>query len=317
MNAESSRLRSTGTTSSDIRAIWPGALLVVYLGVTGALLIAGRSNVRGGEIALHFGALALIAALTWLRAVPDAVRRWVPLVSFLFLYSELPVLIRAAGHVQTFDVFVMQWDAAIFGGQPAQAWAARFPQRALSELLHLAYFAYYPIIYSVPAALYLSRRLDEFGEAAFALLLTFSACFLAYIAFPVAGPRYYWPSSAPNGFTRDIVVAVLESGSSRGTAFPSSHVAVAVAQSILAIRYFGVRGAPIPIVTAGLAVGAIYGGFHYAIDVVAGAVLGGCTVLLGIAAAKRMPLREGQRSDVPAPNVGTGERIEQVVERQD
>ena len=301
MNAESSRLRSTGRTSSGIRAIWPGALLVVYLSVTAVLLVAGRASIA--DLAVHCAALAAIATTTWLERVPDWLRRWAPLLALLFLYSELPMLIRAAGHVQQFDWAVIQWEAAMFGGQPAQEWAARAPNAFLSELLHLAYLAYYPIIYSVPVVLFAQRRYDEFGEAAFTLLLTFILCFVAYIAFPVAGPRYYWPSRAPQGWTRDLVIGLLEARSSRGSAFPSSHVAVSVAQSILAVRYFGRRGSLIGVVTVGLALGAVYGGFHYAIDVVAGVVVGVCAVALGVAAAKRMPLGESERADVPIANV--------------
>jgi membrane-associated phospholipid phosphatase len=51
-------------------------------------------------------------------------------------------------------------------------------------------------------------------------------------------------------------------------------VAVATAQAILAIRYFGWRGAGVAVLTAGLALGAIYGGFHYAVDVIAGVGVG-------------------------------------------
>jgi membrane-associated phospholipid phosphatase len=51
-------------------------------------------------------------------------------------------------------------------------------------------------------------------------------------------------------------------------------VAVATAQSVLAVRFVGAKGLIVPIVTIGLAFGAIYGGFHYAVDVIAGAVIG-------------------------------------------
>ena len=79
---------------------------------------------------------------------------------------------------------------------------------------------------------------------------------------------------------RRLALFLLESGSSQGTAFPSSHVAVATTQSVLAVAFFGRRGIVIPLITAALAAGAVYGGFHYAIDIVAGLALG-----LGVAFA--------------------------------
>jgi membrane-associated phospholipid phosphatase len=303
MNAESSRLRSTSTTSSGIRAIWPGALVVVYLAATAALLLVGWSRVRPGGVVVHFAVLAAMAAATWLKVVPRWLNLWAPLLALLFLYSELPMLIRAAGHTGVNDAFVIQWEGELFGSQPARTWAANVPNLALSELLHLCYLAYYAIIFVVPAALFLWRRDREFLDVVFALMLTFVACFSMYVVFPVAGPRYFWPSAAPHGVIRDAATWLLEARSSRGSAFPSSHVAVSVAQSILAVRYFGPRGAVIAVLTLGLALGAVYGGFHYAVDVVAGALLGACTAALGLAAAKKLPLGEGQRADVPASDV--------------
>ena len=85
MNAESSRLRSTGITSSDMRAIWPGALLVVYLLATGVLLITGPGGARLDVVLAHFAVLFAIAATTWLRATPYWIRAWAPLLVLLFL----------------------------------------------------------------------------------------------------------------------------------------------------------------------------------------------------------------------------------------
>ena len=283
MNAESSRLRTTGMTSSDMRAIWPAALLVVYLAGSGVLLLTTDEQVSLWAIAIHFAVLSGVTAVTWTPSVPSWIRSWAPLFLLLFLYSEMPVLIGAAGHAETLDAVVIGWEQAIFGSQPAQTWARGNSNRALSELLHLAYLAYYPIIYAVPVVLWFSGRKHDFDGAVAALMLTFVACFIIYIVFPVAGPRYLWRSMAPGGWFRDLATWLLEARSSRGTAFPSSHVAVACAQSVLAVRFFGARGAIVPVITIGLGLGAIYGGFHYAVDVVAGAILGVCTAVAGLA----------------------------------
>ena len=294
MNAESGVLRSTGITSSDMRAIWPGALVTAYLAATTALLAA--RGVADRALWLHLLLLGVTAG-SLLRGTPGWVRGWLPLALLFLLYSELPALIEAAGHRQSLDALVIGWEQAIFGLQPAQRWAVAMPWRALSEPLHLAYLSYYAIIYSVPAILWFTGRRDDFHEAVFALLLTFVACFACYIAFPVAGPRYLWPSNAPDGPMRGLAVWLLESGSSRGTAFPSSHVAVAVAQSVLAARFFGRRAWIIALPTAGLAGGAVYGGFHYAVDVIAGAALGALAAWLGL----RVAGRAGAQPNASAP----------------
>ncbi len=284
MNAASSRSRSTGSISSDMSAIWPGALLVVYLACTGLVLVLGRARVTPGAAILHFILLAAIAASTWLKMVPRWLRDWAPLLVLLVLYSEMPQLIRAAGHDQLMDPQVIAWEGRMFGSQPAQAWATRWPSRGVSEILHAAYLSYYGIIFIVPIALYRRAQRLEFHAAVFALMSTFVVCFALYIVFPVAGPRYLWPATSAPGPARAFTIWLLEARSSRGTAFPSSHVAVAVTQTIIAARYFGMKAVLIGLPTTGLALGAIYGGFHYAVDVIAGAVVGALVtgVALGI-----------------------------------
>lgn len=240
------------------------------------MLIIGRSRVAALDLILHVALFAAVAFATWSSRVPEWLRLWLPLATLPFLYGEIPALIAAAGHAQPLDGHVVAWERAIFGGQPARDWAARWKSRALSETLHAAYLSYYPIIFSVPGALWLTRRRAEFADATLVLMVTFVVCFTAYVIFPVAGPRYFWSSPADEigGPIRAATLWVLETGSSRGTAFPSSHVAVAITQTLLGIRYFGAGAIPLAILSAGLGLGAIYGGFHYAIDVLAGVVLG-------------------------------------------
>ena len=255
----------------------------------GAMLLGlGRPRVPPIAIAVHLAVLAAIAAATWLPFVPSWLRRWAPLMSLLFLYTELPLLIRAAGHVGLFDPTVISWESAVFGGQPSIDWAAASASTLLSELLHLGYISYYPIIFSVPVLLTVQRRDHDFSEAVFVLLLAFAVCFVAYVVFPVAGPRYIWPSRADAvaGPIRKFTVWLLEARSSRGTAFPSSHVAVATTQSVLAILYFGRRGIIVGVMSVLLALGAIYGGFHYAVDVIAGAATGLAVTGIGLAVTR-------------------------------
>ena len=59
-------------------------------------------------------------------------------------------------------------------------------------------------------------------------------------------------------------------------------MAVAVTQTLLAFRYFGRKGVTLLVLTLGLSLGAVYGGFHYAIDVIAGVITGAAITPLGI-----------------------------------
>jgi membrane-associated phospholipid phosphatase len=154
--------------------------------------------------------------------------------------------------------------------------AAALPSRALSELLHAGYLSYYALIYAPPLLLYLRGDREGFQRVSATLIAAFAVCFAVFIVFPVAGPRYLWPAppGIPDGPVRRTALALLTAGSSRGTAFPSSHVAVAVTQTLLALSLQRRVGVVVLVLTALLALGAVYGGFHYAVDVLAGAGVG-------------------------------------------
>ena len=253
-----------------------GAALVtlVYLLLTLPLLFWRARGPAGSVIAIAH--IAAAAALWWSlrgRRTPNVLADWLPLMLVPFLYGELPYLI---GGATLRDPIVQQWEAAIFGGQPARTLAPSLPNVAISELLHLGYLLYYPIVYVPPLILYLSRRRDAFGQTVLALMATYVVCFSIFVLFPVEGPRYAWGPSAdvPRGPVRSFALAILERGSSRGTAFPSSHAAVAVAQAVAALRYQPVVSVVLAVGSALLMIGAVYGGFHYGIDIIAGLLTG-------------------------------------------
>lgn len=202
---------------------------------------------------------------------------WYPLLVLPLLYTELAVLNVSVWGGQYFDATVMGWEEALFGEQPSVTLAMRLPYLLLSELLHTAYISYYAIIYLPPLYLYLKGERRAFHGLLLPLIATFAVHYLFFVYFPVQGPRYLFP--APGGGLEagpvyGLTHRILEAGSSQGSAFPSSHMGVAVAQTVSAFRYLP-RAAPlIAVATLGLGVGAVYGGFHYAIDILIGAALG-------------------------------------------
>lgn len=251
-------------------------------------------------LAFHCALLAVALASLLASGVPRWLADWLPMFALPFLYVELPVVIAAVGHARSFDAAIAHWDVALFGGVPSTDWARAWPSTLLSETLHAAYASYYLIVVSVPALLYLSGRRRDFNDAMFVVLLSFVACFLVYSVFPVDGPRYRGIQSMP-GAIRAGVLWLLERGSSRGTAFPSSHFTVAATQSILATRYFGARGALLWIPTVGLGAGAVYGGFHYAVDVFSGLAFGLMTTTVGLMAVRHARRAHESQANATAP----------------
>lgn len=199
-----------------------------------------------------------------------------PLLLLLGLYSEIGIINGRSLAVH--DGMVQRWEMALFGAQVSQEWWQAMPSRFWSAVLHGAYFSYYLIV-SVPAIVFLRRgQTDQARHFVFAVMATFVACYLGFLLFPVAGPYYEFPHPDPwftdNGPAR-IVYATLAAGSSYGAAFPSSHVAAAVAATVGALRGSKVVGLGLVVPTLLLSIGVVYCQMHYGVDAVAGAVVGG------------------------------------------
>jgi membrane-associated phospholipid phosphatase len=285
------------------RSVWgePRAVALLwlagYLVVTGVILVTGQ---RWGLVGLHVALLALLVPTIKChpeRSEGSPVRvemrllgylgDFLPLIAAPLLYGELPTLIAAAG-TSYHDAMIQRWELALFGFQPSHTLAARLPNLALSELLHAGYLAYYAVIFLPPLLLLAKGRRRPFAETVLALTVTCTVCWAIFVAMPVEGPRYLWsaPLNVPNGPVRRLVLSILAAGSSRGAAFPSSHMAVSVAMAVTALRWQRPVGWGVALVALLIGFGAVYGGFHYGVDMIAGAALGAATSLGVIAVFK-------------------------------
>jgi membrane-associated phospholipid phosphatase len=271
------------------------ALLGGYLLVgAAALAFPGRPPAWPAWMALHLaGALVLLAPppVRRLRAELGArlgglgrvLADWYPLLLVPAFYFDLSILNVAVHEGRYFDALVQDWDAALFGGQPSRDLALRWPWLPLSEVLHASYLSYYAIIYVPAIALYARGMRVAFREVVLAIMATFVVHYLFFIFLPVQGPRYLFDAPAGGLESGPVYRAthwLLGNASSRGTAFPSSHVAVATAISLTLMRFLPRIGLAALALTALLAVATVYGGFHYATDAWVGAAFG-----LAVAAA--------------------------------
>ncbi len=248
---------------------WPALALLHVLGAALALGIEPFGELERG-VARRAPGVA--------RVLHD----WYPLAAMPLLYTELATLNVAVWGGRFFDTLIQGVEQAFFGTQPSYALSRALPYLALSEPLHASYLSYYFIIYGPPLLLYLLGRRGDFRRLVFPLMLTFFVHYLFFVYFPVQGPRYIFP--APGGVLAEgpvyrLAHRLLEAGSSRGAAFPSSHVAVSTAQVILVFRFLPRLGPLVALLALGLAFGAVYGGFHYATDAICGFILGVAVVL--------------------------------------
>lgn len=230
-------------------------------------------------------ATALIALLARLEQ-PRGFTRFVagawPIVLTLGYYAQLGLINEGAVSVR--DHIVSGWEMAVFGTEPSVTWHEAMPSLLLSWVLHVAYISYYWVV--PVAALLLFFRTDErsFTRGAFIITLGFYVCYAIYHFFPVAGPRYiYGDATGPIAevLPARIIKALMQDGSSWGTAFPSSHV-VACLSAVWALwrpaRRAALALAPFAVL---LIPATVFGQFHYAVDAMAGTAL--AMLLLAVA----------------------------------
>ncbi len=197
-----------------------------------------------------------------------------PLILASAFYWQLGDIQLDVGRL--YDAVVQRWEMAVFGVQASVEWHRRVPSPALSAVLHLCYGAYYWILAIVPLWLLFRGKIEAFRRAIFMISAALFVSYLVFGVFPVAGPYFTFPpvpERLVSNWPARYVYFMLGNGSSMGTAFPSSHVAaswVAVYSAWRDERWLALALAPVAL---GLALGTVYGQFHYAVDAVVGALL--------------------------------------------
>jgi hypothetical protein len=282
-------------------------VFIGYVSLSGlAVLLFGWRLSTGLWVGLTVSHLALIAVALWFAARPlqypsfgGIIRDIYPLFAIVFLYWELRylALLFSSGYN---DPLILRLEEWLFGAQLAMTFSERFPYMWLSEAMHFFYGLYWVLLPLAVALLYARRRPQCARELVYVELVVFFGCYLVFLFFPVQGPHYEFPVIGPplaDGPMYRFVHWVLEDGGSKGAAFPSSHVAVAVAILLVTRRCDRfVWWLMLPLVV-GLTIGTVYGRFHYGIDAASGIVA--AVVLYGIAQylSRWLDGRQGQGSE--------------------
>jgi len=259
------------------------ALALYFTAIIWPIWLDARSTGTMIPLAAHLTMLAYVLLLLVARSAAwRPALDWLVLLTGPLMYVELRWIIAGTG-MPHHDGTVIGWEQALFPSNPSATLAPRWHVPLLSEVLHFAYASYYLIIYLPPIALYVMGKRDAFVKTVLALTIVYGACFITYALFPVDGPRYLvGAAAAPDGPVRRFVLALLERGSSRGTAFPSSHVAASLVAALCALRYQRRVGLVVAPFTAALILATVYGGFHYAVDALVGVILGGLAWLASV-----------------------------------
>jgi membrane-associated phospholipid phosphatase len=241
-------------------------------------------------LALNVLTVATMVALSrdsrradWLMVIRDLL----PAVLILVAYRESGLLLKPdpSHHL---DYLFIQWDRLLLNNSAVQAvlyagapWLQRY--------LELAYLLCYPLVPLGVAAIYLTpqqpklkapatmpgrRSLEDFWAT---VLLATLFCFAVYPFFPLTPPRVLFadvPGPHVEPLLRKWNFWLLDHYSVQACIFPSGHVAAVTAVALAVRRHAPRIGALFLFLAASVALATIYGRYHYAVDAIAGALVG-------------------------------------------
>lgn len=271
-------------TPTPARSAYPGALSPVdrlLLGALAALAVtAGVVHPAPLPFLALYGALAVFVVAAARRAprsrAAEALHVFGPLAVLVAVYQTVGFVVAAATPTR-WDGALAAIDARALGPLVA-AWRGALGRPPwLTDLLSLFYVSYYLVPLAMAIALHRRGERDAVERFAFALQLTLLLTYTGYFLFPAAGPRVpaaEAQAALGGGAASRAVRAFLYTCElNRLDAFPSGHTAVALVFAALGWRLLPAWRAPVAAVAAGIVVSTVYLSHHYAIDVVAGALV--------------------------------------------
>jgi membrane-associated phospholipid phosphatase len=276
VTARSARLRPLVTLWR--RALFTDRLYLGYFVGLGLLVVVFRHRVDGWPaiLALHAAALAFIAAMVTGGRRVRVLHAWYPVVMPLVTFPEiarLNLLLVDAWR----DAPLLALEAWLFT-EPPTLWLRRITPPLVAELFQAGYLSYFLFLPGVAGLLAGRGEQAAFRGVIAASVLAYLACYGVFLACPMEGPAHTlphlaWPPVA-SGPLHEIVLLVQRAGV-HGNAFPSAHVAGAVPPLVFACRHLPRLGAILAVLIVLMGLGAVYDGYHYASDIVAGLVVGG------------------------------------------
>lgn len=188
------------------------------------------------------------------------------------------------------DPWFIDIDRVLFG-RDLYAWLApNLGNPVLHDLMNGAYFSLYLMIAGLLGSTLIWRQ-QWMDELIFAITFCFYTHYLFFILFPVIGPTDLRPAlfTSQAGYLSPLIYSLIQNGDSAGGAFPSSHCAGALLITWYAGRIFGRHVAlMLAPVTVLLFISSVYLSMHYAIDAIAGMVIGALFAFFGASLYRRL-----------------------------
>ncbi len=257
---------------------------------------------RLGDI-ITLAATLFLAVVAWLRRTPPKQRRQIVglalLNTTLIAVTELlsrycPVPAKAIGDwLPCLLVLIVYWQAGRFVGTTnlelqdrlvefdrrqlgtfLDRWARKWSNSWFGTYFELAYLFCYAMIPLGVGALYWAN-LRSAIDVYWATVL--SASYFCYLLVPFAQtlPPRLLPGNErqDNQKIRSINLFILRHASIHLNTFPSAHVASTIGASLVLLHFVPAVGIVFLLISVSIAAGAVVGRYHYALDVILGAML--------------------------------------------
>lgn len=277
-------------------------VILGYLVLTLLLVLFTSTKMPDSEV-LVWGRMKVVAltAAMWgvYRMYPSRImllcRVTVQMLLLTWWYSDTYSLNRIFPNL---DHLFATYEQQLFGCQPALLFSQAVGHPVFSEVMHLGYASYFPMIVLV-TVFYFFWRYQEFNRTVFVILSSFFLYYLVFVFLPVTGPQYYYAAVGldniaqgifpnvhdyfathdealtmpgdPRGFFFQCVESAHVKGERPTAAFPSSHVGISTILLFLAWRAKNrwLFGGILPFYVL-ICLATVYIRAHYAIDVIGG-----------------------------------------------
>jgi len=279
-----------GTLTSSRRLYAFDKVVIGYCTLMVFLLLAiGRPMSEYSDEVVFYATMAAMAALISrympLDTGPYArfIRLLYPGMMFTFFYRETggTIFLLFDGF---YDGQLSAFEKSIFGVNPTLYIDRKWLNVWGNEIFSFCYSAYYFMIPVFLLTLFFKREYEIIRSFLAACCATFFASYLLFFLYPIEGPRWHFAgdyiSSIDGPVFRKFTELVIDKGAVHGGCMPSSHFAVALVILMYCYKYYGRTGWVVMPLVLGLAIGTVWGRFHYVSDVIAGGIIGAISVLI-------------------------------------
>jgi len=258
-------------------------------------LIVGYSSLMvvilasfGRPLSSYYDEIAFYASMAGLavliaRYVNEDKSRWSTLIRIAYPVLLFTFFYRATGGLMflVFDQFhdaqLVAFEKELFGVNPTLYIDRHLLNVWINEIFSLCYVSYYFIMSVFVLVLFVKKHYETIKSSLTAACLVFFLSYILFFLYPIEGPRWYFAGQYVNPIDGPVfgrlVEIIIDNGAVRGGCMPSSHVGVALVILMYCFRYYRKVGWFLLPVNIGLAIGTVWGRFHYVSDVVVGGPL--------------------------------------------